>query len=353
MRKTLCLSIRFICLCFLLIGMMIPASASEIVAPPVPDDVEQLMPDERAGLGEGLRYLVVEAMRQIQPAFHSALRVCLAVLGSVLIFSLLRTFTGRSRMVADLSATLVISCLLIGSTSAMIDLGSNTVWKISQYGKLLLPVMTAALAAEGGSVSATALYSATAVMDSLLCSVISSVLIPMVYVYIVFAIVGAAVGDDLLNRIRDLTKKTMTLLFKVLLYAFTAYISLTGIISGTADQTAVKAMKLTISGMIPVVGGILADASETILISAGVMKNAVGIYGLFAIIAVTIGPFLSIGAQYLLLKITASVCATFSGKTLASLLDDFSSAMGLLLAMTGSVCFVQIISVVCFLRGVT
>ena len=131
------------------------------------------------------------------------------------------------------------------------------------------------------------------------------------------------------------------------------FVDITGIISGTADQTAVKAMKLTISGMIPVVGGILADASETILISAGVMKNAVDIYGLFAIVAVAIGPFLSIGVQYLLLKITASVCATFSGKTLASLLDDFSSAMGLLLAMTGSVCFVQIISVVCFLRGVT
>ena len=127
--------------------------------------------------------------------------------------------------------------------------------------------------------------------------------------------------------------------------------TITGVISGTADQAALKATKLTISGMVPVVGGILSDASETILISAGAVKSAVGVSGLLALIAIAIGPFLRIGVQYLLLKITASVCGVFGSKRITGLISDIAGAMGLILAMTGTVCLLLMISMVCFLKG--
>ena len=104
--------------------------------------------------------------------------------------------------------------------------------------------------------------------------------------------------------------------------------------------------------MVPVVGGILADASESVLVGAGVMKNVAGVYGLLAILAVCIGPFLKIGVQYLLLKLTAAVCSVFDVKQCGKLVQDFSGVMGFLLGMTGSVCLLMLISIVCFLKGV-
>jgi stage III sporulation protein AE len=135
------------------------------------------------------------------------------------------------------------------------------------------------------------------------------------------------------------------------LYIFTGYMSITGVISGTADAAAVKAAKLTISGVVPVVGGILSDASETVILSAGIMKNAVGIYGLLAVAAMWITPFLTIGAQFLMLKLTAAVCGVFGVKEASDLIADFSAAMGLVLAMTGAVCFFLLVSIVCFMKG--
>jgi stage III sporulation protein AE len=105
--------------------------------------------------------------------------------------------------------------------------------------------------------------------------------------------------------------------------------------------------------MVPVVGSILSDASEAVLVSAGLMKNAVGIYGLLVVIALWIGPFLQIGIQYLMLKATAGICEMFGTKQIAELMKDFSSAMGLVLAMTGTVCLIFIISTICFLKGVS
>ena len=104
--------------------------------------------------------------------------------------------------------------------------------------------------------------------------------------------------------------------------------------------------------MVPVVGGILADASEAVLVGAEVMKNAAGIYGILAIIAIFIVPFLEIGMQYLTLKATAAVTRVFGVKYLSDLIGDFSGTMGLLFGMTGAVCLMLLISTICFMKGV-
>ena len=70
------------------------------------------------------------------------------------------------------------------------------------------------------------------------------------------------------------------------------------------------------------------------------------------LLAVFLSPFLKIGVHYLILKLTAAVCGIFGEKGLTELIGDFSTAMGLLLAMTGSECLLLLISTVCFLKGV-
>ena len=99
-------------------------------------------------------------------------------------------------------------------------------------------------------------------------------------------------------------------------------------------------------------GNIISDASEAVLVSAGIMKNAAGVYGLLAILAIWIGPFIQIGIQYLLLKLTSGICEMFAVKSMAELMKDYSTAMGLVLAMTGTECLLFLISTICFMKGV-
>ena len=151
---------------------------------------------------------------------------------------------------------------------------------------------------------------------------------------------------------RDTIKWATTWSLKTILYIYTGYIGITGVISGATDAAALKAAKLTISSVVPVVGGILSDASEAVLVSAGTVKNAVGIYGLFAVLAIWIGPFLQIGSHYLLLKATGAICSVFGSKSGTVLVHDFCSALGLLLAMTGTISLMLLISLVCYFKGV-
>ena len=156
----------------------------------------------------------------------------------------------------------------------------------------------------------------------------------------------------MLKKLRDLIKGIVSWSLKTILTVFTSYIGLTGVVSGTTDAAALKTAKAALSTVVPVVGGILSGASETMLLSVGIFKNAAGIYGILAVMAVFLKPFLRILAQYWMLKLTQMVCSIFGTGRVSELVGDFSTAMGFLLAMTGSACLLILIGTVCFMKGV-
>jgi len=344
--KKLILTLLFI------VSLATPAQAMEITAPPVPEQGASYMPENTESFGKAFWDMLRGALLKLRPDLREAASVSLSVVSAVLLVSLLRTFSGEVKFSADMAGTAAVAAALLLNTNAMIQLGAETVRQLSDYGKLLYPIMTTAMAAQGAVTSSAALYTGTAIFDMLLGSLISKLLVPMVYLYLALAAANSAVGENMLKKMRDFIKSTMTWCLKTLLTVFTTYMGITGVVSGTTDAAALKATKVTISSVVPVVGGILSDASEAVLVSAGLMKNAAGVYGILAILALFLGPFLRIGVHYLMLKATAALCAIFGSGGMTGLIEDFSTAMGLLLAMTGAECLLFLISTVCFMKGV-
>ncbi len=345
MRKVLLL---IIVACFL----AVPVKALDYSAPEAPEIAEKYMPDEIETFSQGLWYVIKYAFSELQPSITEAAGVALSLIAVAMLISILQGFGELSSSVIRLSGTLAVSILIILSTNALVSLGTQTITQLSDYGKLLLPVLAAALAAQGGVTTSTALYSGTVIFNTVLTTAISNVLIPLLYIYLCLCIACNMIDQSLLKELRNFVKWAMTWFLKIMLYIFTGYLGITGVISGTADSAAIKATKLTISGVVPVVGSLIADASETILVSAGVMKSAVGVYGLIAILATFIGPFLQIGTQYLILKLTVAVSGVFGAKECTELIKDFSGVMGFLLAVVGTQCLLLMISTVCFMKGI-
>ncbi len=337
---------------FLVLFLSVPAKAMEFQAPQVPDSGEAFMPNEPETFSEGVWAIVKEGIRRTQPAITQAAGICLCLIAVSLLGSLVNVLPGSSLQVTELAGSIAVAGILLKSSNTLIQLGMDTVRELSEYGKLLTPVLTAALAAQGGATSSAALYSGTILFNTVLSALITSILTPLIYIFLCLATAKSAIGADILGKLQDFVKWLMTWSLKIMLYVFTGYIGITGVVSGTTDAAALKAAKLTISGVVPVVGGILSEASEAVLVSAGVMKNAAGVYGLLSILAVWIHPFLEIGIQYLMLKSTCAICGVFGVKSTTKLIQDFSTAMGLLLAMTGAVCLLLLISIVCFMKGV-
>ncbi len=237
-----------------------------------------------------------------------------------------------------------------GSVGAMVELSRNTVTELSNYSALLLPVMAGSMAISGSPISAGGLHALTALFAHLLSRIIIKLLIPGVYLFLALASAEAALANPVLGDIREFLFWLMEKSLRILMYCFTAFMSLTGVISGSADALAVKTTKAAVSGMIPVVGSILSDASESLLCGTATVKNTIGIVGMIAVLGITILPFMRIGIQYLIMKGTAACSGAVGLKEHSSMLKHISSAMGLLLAMTGVCGLLLLISGICYLK---
>jgi len=327
--------------------------AAEFSPPSAPVEIEQYMPDESVSFGNDLWYIIKSVLREIAPDFSDAMTVCASVAAILLLVSVLKTFTGETKNTVSLAGVIALSVLLLTPSKALIQLGANTIESINEYNKLLLPVMTAALAAQGGTATAAALYAGTVVLDTILTAAITGIILPMLYGYIALGIASAAIDEPILKNLLELIKWLITWLLKISIYIFTGYMAITGVISGTVDSATVKATKVAISNAVPVVGKIISDASETILVGTGILKNSAGVYGALVILAIWIVPFLKIALQYLLLKLTTGICSLYADKKSLSVVEHISSSMGFVLAMTGTICILLLISLICFMKGMS
>ena len=134
---------------------------------------------------------------------------------------------------------------------------------------------------------------------------------------------------------------------------FTTYLTICGAVAGAADGQAVKLAKSAVSAAVPVVGGILSEAAESVLAGAGLLRGMVGTVGTLALVGICLLPFLRLGGQYLLYQGAALVSAAAGPKKLTKLIAMLGDAFGLVLAMTGAAAVLLLISLLSFITAVT
>ena len=198
--------------------LALPVSAMEFTAPVAPESAQQYMPDEQETFAEGLWYILKSAISALRPELADASGVCLSLIAVVLLISILTSFSEGSAGVVRLTGAVVIGVLLLEPANSLIQLGAKTVTELSEYGKLLIPVMTAAFAAQGGTTSSAALYTGTVFFDALLTTFISRMIIPALYIYLCLCVATCAVEQDMLKKVRDFVKWLMTWSLKLVLY---------------------------------------------------------------------------------------------------------------------------------------
>lgn len=317
-------------------------------APEPPEIAEAYLPNETDSFSEGLWSILSAAGQVLAPSLSEALHTCLRVFCAMLILGLVSQVHASGAL--ELAGTAAVGTLLLEPSRSLIELGVETVTELQEYGRLLLPVMASGLAARGGVTASSALYVGTAVVDAILSAAVTAVMLPMLWAFLALAAAHAAVGESMLGKLRDLIRWSMEWSLKLTLYLFTGYMTVTGVVAGTADAAAGKAARIAISGAVPVVGGILSDATDAVLLSASALGSGAGVWGILTVLAIFCAPALRIGLQYLLLKLTAAMGESIGGCRTAGLIGDFAAAMGLLMALVSTQMTLLLISTVCFLR---
>lgn len=225
--------------------------------------------------------------------------------------------------------------------------------QMSAFGGALLPTVTAASAAAGLTAGSAARQSVTLLFLNLLLGLVDRFLLPLVYGYVALETAGWALGNEGLKRLGSFLKWGCAALLTILLTCFVFYLTLSGAVAGKADAIAQKAAKTALSGMVPVVGGVLSDAAETVVAGAGVLRGTVGVLGMLTVFAICVGPFLYLGFHYLAYRLASILSDTAAPGPVTGLIDALGSAFALLLGMVGGEALILYVALITSIQVVS
>ena len=308
-------------------------------------------------LEQGLEDLLERAAGYLPGVLRAGLRSALALLVVVLLCAMaegIRTagIEQNGPNVCVMAGALAITAISANDMSSMMGLGRSTIDSMQGFSQVLLPIVAACTAATGAPAGAAVRQVATALFSSILIRLIDQLLIPLVYAYVAACTAHAAVGNPGLKKVAEVFKWVVTRTLTTLLVIFVAYLTVSGAIAGTTDASALKAAKIAISTVVPVVGGIISNAAETVLVGAGLLKNTVGLFGMLAVLGICLIPFLQLGAHYLTYKFSGALAAILADSRLSELIDGISTAFALVLGMTGASALLLMVSMVSAVAGV-
>ena len=332
------------------------ASLPENVEDALPSDARDLLEQLDEGtadsgtLSAGAAKLWDKAWTLLTAEVRDSVRVMVVLLGAVLLYGVAEgSFQAAEHPLmanfVPLSFVLVITMTAAGDVQTMMGAGTETMEQLDVLSTALLPSLAAAVAASGGIVSAGVRQVATVFFANLLMTLIHSVLLPLVYFYVAASAADAMLPGNPLRRIASGIKRVVTWALTGALVLFTGYLTISGAAATSADALTLQVTRTVISTAVPVVGGIISQASGSVLSGAGLLKNSIGIFGMLAVLATCLTPFLRLAVQYLLYKITAFLAGTAGNGTLVELIDALGSAFGLMLGMVGSCALLLLISI--------
>ena len=253
---------------------------------------------------------------------------------------------GKTPEFVLLGGALAIMAACAGDMRSFLSQTQAALLELSDFSKALLPCVAAAAAATGHGAGAAARYAAASMFMDVLMTVGVQGILPMISVYAAAGAANAALPAGALGGPVKLIGWACSTLLTGLTTVFTLCLSMTGVIAGQADKVAGSLAKTAISAALPVVGSILSDAADTYLAGAALLRGAVGIFGLAAVLCVCVGPILSLGLHYLLFKAAACVAEPFADGRLSGLMANIGTAYGMALGLVGSAGAMLFVSVV-------
>jgi len=321
--------------------------------------LESYLPDNipiGTSFEEGLSRIWQLVLSQLGSVFREAARSAAIVMVVALLISLAGSiYIGSGSDTPDfvsLVGVLAIAGLAIGSSNAFIGLGANTLQQLDQFSSTLLPAMAAAGTMSGAVTSAAVKYAGTVLFMDILMSVSARVVMPLIYAFIASAIGAAALDSNGLRGTASLLKWVTGVLITTIMISFVGYLTITGVVSGSADVVTTRIARTTISAVLPVVGGIVADAAETVLAGAALVRNGIGVIGLLAVLALCLIPILQLGAHYLMFKAASGLAGSLTDKRVGGLIGDLGTAFGMVMGLTGAGAMMLFFSILSTMRMV-
>ena len=261
----------------------------------------------------------------------------------------------ENHQIADISfyfLYLLLMAVLMKAFLAAADITSQTVQTIVLFIKMFIPTYFMAVGAATGTATAMVYYQFTLILAYGVEKLILSFLIPLIYSYVLLALMNGIWAEDRLALLLEFLKKGIGIGLKAAMGIITSLSLLKSMITPVLDSLKTSAVRKAVSA-IPGIGNLAEGVTDMLVGSAVLIKNSIGILLLLLLLAICIAPLAKLLLIACMMKGSAALVGIVSDKRITGCTDQVGDGSLLLFkaAFTAVGLFIITIAVVAYTTG--
>lgn len=196
---------------------------------------------------------------------------------------------------------------------------------VTTFMKLYIPTYMVAVGSASGITSASVYYQILLFVVYLIEWGYLSVLLPMVYCYMLLTVINGIWMEEKLALLLELLNKAISVSVKITIGVITGFSLLQAMVSPVIDSLQASAFKKAMSA-IPGIGGLTEGMFEMVIGSAVLIKNSIGVYITFVLIVLCFIPILKLVLFTAAIKISAALIGVVSDKRVTNCANKVGDA---------------------------
>lgn len=243
---------------------------------------------------------------------------------------------------------LVIIAIVIQSFSLATKIGLNAINDMVNFMQALLPILLTFLMAMGGITTAALFQPIIIGSVGIVSTLTKDIIVPMIFFSAILSIINHMTDKIQISKLALLLKQICILLMGLTLTVFTGIITIQGVAASTTDGVAIRTAKFAVDKFIPIVGGFLTEAVDTIIGCSLLLKNGIGALGSIALAFIVVMPLLKILSLILIYKIASAMIEPIIDGQLSNCLKEMSNSLTMLFAavLTVAIMFFMAVTII-------
>lgn len=277
-------------------------------------------------------------MNTIQQQSVTPLNCVVKIMGVVMLVALInsvKSSLGSSSLTAVLNsvATLTVSIILIQPVCQTIEYSTTIIKLSADFMLIFIPVMAGIMLTMGQSLQAAGSYTMVMGAGTAVSQISNNILVPLLNTFLGISVVSGISQRVNLNGFCELINKVLKWVLTFTMSVFTAILTMQSIISSSADSAGVKATRFAISSFVPLVGGALSEAYQTVRGCMGMLKSGVGVFAILATGTIYLPAIISCVLWLVAINIAIALAGVFDMGDIIKLLKSVTTVINSLIAI--------------------
>ena len=247
---------------------------------------------------------------------------------------------------------LLVMGICLASFQAASEWMAKGVHTLTGFMKVLYPVYFAAVTVAKGSISSLAFYHLAIILIVVIEELLLHLIVPGIHMYVIIRVMNSLQSEDYLSKFAELLETAIGWGLKTLMGGMIGLNVIQGML-GPAIDTVKRSAVTRGMEMVPGVGDLLGGTAEVALGTAVLIKNSIGIVGMFLCLVLCLAPLLQLAVITLGYKLAAALVQPVSDKRIIECISGVGEGCKMLMNcifVTG-ILFLVTVAIVSYTTG--